>query len=1102
MKMLKRIGLSVVISLQMALQPLAIAYAETPNSQESELGYSAVLKPIDSWYISNQKILVYDSLGKTVQYEMALGQAMVQRPKFSYGGKLSPTLDENHRLVVDARRGANAKGQGGILVARQEIPTLAPAAAMTYDKELLMMVDQSGRVIATDIGALNHLFPVSAIFAQIDSLADLDIDFTKANVSVQMLTSGVAPFTKSDIYPGARMPFNLKGDPVLKAGDLLITLTASNGQRQILGVVPRGKTHAIMASTMEYLAVRAMLVKNSENMNARIVQRLAVEKSRDAELMEGIESLEERSAVIPELANAITALTESDIEFLAGRADVHRKLVHRERDMFGLDTWAERFKTLLGNARAQNPNFPVAEVTDVWQRLAVPGKKPYDSEDQYDTPIKEYYVQYAQIAGALAVMGGLGLIATNASPEVYQGVSMMDQAYLAATYYSSALRDATYVWYDMASVAVQSLAIPAIIGTSMAMGYVATAAGSMSADWKGNLGAHLRDLSRTWGPEAMNKWQRIVTAGNRGFASAVSAHIRLLEDKVGLNQKTLIASLTYGQNPFKRIQITSDEGETKTRFLGFNSWRLSKHELNSEALQKLAHISETVAKKDRLRSHAKILAAAAVYKEYGIDMSTLLLLESGKTPALADLRALYTDPKKKEIWELTTEQILKDLLKFPKEIREDIADISPAEIKEFYDDDVKAAKYIISLDPTRVLIKKLRIKSGKMAWQLWQGVLNLGRDHYSYLKGQEADRFTAGQTEKEYVSDTTMSTIFPALFGPRANGATSPEKLAATSRAPFFTSYQHMSDIAMNTIIHFFIAASRNAILYRTDGPELETNYDPYENIEHQTAMSKLSFAKSTWGWLKTCLSPFKGDLGGFIVNRQFNEFTIVQGYFLLSVATRMTLGHQSFSDADYGFWYFWLAGTWKFSWPWIPIGPGYKAYTNQFKERDAALTSARLKVLRSQRTETDNPEALLQKGLNELRALYGKYKPELLPALENAIAGKDLEKIVDLSINNAPFAKEASSSLNFWLNWAAALTTTAMAISLMVETYDADYHSIGTLAKWAGISTALTTLSYFLLSRDAWTRFDYLGKLRKLGLKSCADFLTPEDNIPKYPTE
>src|SRR5262249_28337534 len=88
---------------------------------------------------------------------------------------------------------------------------------------------------------------------------------------------------------------------------------------------------------------------------------------------------------------------------------------------------------------------------------------------------------------------------------------------------------------------------------------------------------------------------------------------------------------------------------------------------------------------------------------------------------------------------------------------------------------------------------------------------------------------------------------------------------------------------------------------------------------------------------------------------------------------------------------------------------------------------------------------------------------------------------VVDFSMNTPPFAKESSSALATILNYGAAIVTTALAITLMKNTYHEDYLTVGNFAKWVVISSGLTALSWVTMSKAAAEHFQFAERIQKL---------------------
>lgn len=1056
---------------------LPVAYAAPTDSAASQIE-NATLGTRTSSFLVGAYVDVFNGSEKAL-YKIDLnrrGQSI--HPQFT--PPLRIRIDENRNLIFEAWIGSDSTGQGGSLISRMHLPSLPKVLTYTLDKNLLSIITVTGEVWTTDLAVNTHLYPNPPLFFQTGNLAHLNLNFSNLDVQAKFLTPGSEPFSMNDLAAGAVLP-EIEGKTTLHAGDLMITATINN-QKKVLSVQPRDLMHDLMKKQFNYHALRAMMLQNDPEMIEKVrkvLERVREDQDELETMMAKIEADEQSN---PAIAASLKALPQDYIDTLLSRASWHQTSAESARDRFTLAEWPERFNKLVKTAEVQNPNatpeYLKAITESGWQDLVKPAtERAKSAEDRYEIPKENYIKTYKWLAGITLLTAAIGAISFD--PTIVKHVAAIDWIYEHLV--MDVLKHPQYVWYNVGSIISQSLLIPIVVGLSVYSGNLISKVGAMAEKWDSKTGIIIRDFAKTWGAKAMNPWQRIVTFGNRLFGKAQSAHIRLIEDV--LRQKNLFPVVTAGMNPFRRVEIRTRDNQVKKQFLGFTNPFQKKDDITLEAVQKNYHFAEALSEKDQLRSQAYLLAAVAVAEEYKIDLSTLLMMSENQSPTYNDLKALLEDPKKSQEFLLTTEAIHRELLRLPSEVRKDLAHKMPAEIKKQYDFDVKIAKKIVSLDPTRKFLKQLRIRSSRFTIETFQGLLNLGRQSYDVLNTKTASRYASFNTAEGYIADTNMSILFPAFFGARAD-LSRPADLAASSN--FWTGYisnPHLSDQGMNTIIHLIIAASNSAILFEKNSlGVLEEQYKPMEDIAVESKDTHDGYLKSLWDWIKVSVNPLRGDIGGYALRKQMNSISILQGNFLFSMTTRLVLGAQNLHDAFFGFWLFWLAGNITFGWPWMPVQAGYKAYAEEFNVRNGQLTEARRNLLYSKRDVSPQEAAkLVEEGMQELRDLYQQHKPELLGELDSLIKTRDIDALVKMTLEKPPFNKAPSPKLMTSLMYVVGIITTALAIELMTQTYNPAYLNMATIGSWVGYSFLFTGGLWLTMSRASWQRFDIANRIKRI---------------------
>ncbi|MGE3681202.1 MAG: hypothetical protein AB7G93_05695 [Bdellovibrionales bacterium] len=1028
-------------------------------------------------FMADAKVHVFNGK-ETLQYTLSLDEILHQKLHPQFVAPLRFRI-ENRRLVIEAWIGADQSGEGGKLISFLELPHLPNVVGFTRDRHLLSIITENGDVWTTDVAALTHLYPTVPMFFKTGSVAHLGLDLSGRNVQAKFLTPGSASFTLDDVYPNAVLP-ELDGKVFLGAGDLLITAEIE-GRRRVLGVHSRSMIHECFKAQFRYHAYRALLLKNDPTQIQKLRAILEEAQSGEEEFARMVEAIEKQEGANPAVALALKAIPEQSLDVLLSRARWHGRAAANARDGFTLMEWPERLRRLREHAEIHYPDADPARLAEMvernWQLFVNPSQeRPVTAEDGYEIPTSYYVKTYAFMAAVSVV--GLGFAASTLDPTIVKQVGALD--YLFNTIITEVLQHPEYTWHNLGSVVSQFIVIPVILMASIYAGNAISLVGITVDDWKNSLGVYLRDFSRKWGSSAMTSWQRIVTFGERVFGKAQSAHLRMIEGL--MRQRTLIPAISAGVNPFEVVEVKT-EGEVKQRLVGFMNPFQGKDSLARETVEKVRGFSEIVNERDRLRQMAFLLAAAAIEEQYNVDPATLIILgESNTSLTHQQIRDLLEDPRKAQEHEITTEEIHRAFLRLPRNLRSEIAESLPAEIQRQYSFHRTIAQRIVAMDPTRKTLKQLRTKCKRLALSVLKGTLNLGRQHYDTLNTDVASRYAAAATGHGFMPDWIMMVLYPAVHGDRAK-LDKPDDLAASSN-PWtgWNSYPHLADQAMGVIIHFIIASSRNALLFAKKMLEVPDDaYRPMEEIQYASRLTHEGFWKSLVGWVSASFNPLRADIGGFILTRQLNELTIVQGYFLLAVLSRVFLGQQSFDDAFFAFWYFWLSGLWFFALPWLPVQQGYKAYSEEFDGRDQNLVTARSHLAQSQRDVlTERAEKLKSQGFAEIRGLYAQYRPRLLEELDALIASGDVAAVIQFTLDKPPYEKAPNSGLFTSLNWAVGLLTTALGLILMVNSYHDEYLTASNIGMWAVLSASFTGIAWLGLSRAAWERWDYAGKLRR----------------------
>lgn len=1113
-----------LLSAQMAFSPLASVSWAKDETEERELLQKELLDtpeqhelnemadrmqngqdiPLtDPFHLMGQYVEVYDGHDKPIS-TYSLDVPGVGLPPLAYTSLNARFNPETKMLILEAERGANEKGEHGQLVARHYIPNFN-IASLARDDEMLAFIDDQGHIDVMDWG-----FVVQAAFHEKIPIATdawkpkTALNLNGHKVTTTYLTEGVVPFQTSDLAPDAVIQLDENNQPVLRSGDLMVTVDG-----KVIGVFDRAGFHKQIALAQAILVRQAKILSQTAESIPSVSADLKQQEHDMDEFDRRYEELEQATTLDPALAMAVHSMGQY-AGALQARVQEHLRFSERENGIFNLKEWSERFEIIRRTAEKQNADLSVVNLERDWQKYA--GDHPFvDEEENINKLPASFYIKWAAIATAVTAA-----MAAPAAIEHFQlqNIAAMNFIYSHAP---AVLKDAQYRWPLIYGSIFLTSVWPAAIGASVAAKKGLEFLNQRYQDSKTGFGRKIRDIAKEW--IDLKPFQRINSFGMRKIYSEITlgVHITLAERLA--SQKALFTAINNGLNPFKRVLPESPEGKkvgiTKPTYLGFNNPFQSRASLHDDVVTKIKLQSEEFAKKQRLKAHAWLLAAVVVAEKYDIDLSTLLEMEGKAAPTLKDLRALYENPDAAKHWEDVTVELQKHILELPFDAgKGEMQKVSISLLQEQYQKAKEVAEKLNAMTDSEKTLRKLRMKFKKWSLARVFDVVNLGRETYTFFKSIHPNDYVSAQVEREFVPDHLLCVYLIALVGGRAD-LSRPQDLAASMTFPW-TTPAHLTDMGNNLYIHFFVAAARTAYLYQRIKPKEESTYKPWEDITvgpyaRPSAWSRLkgwvkginplssaqqenavapqkgakkgepntrqAFLPGLKRWTADTLNPLKSDLAGTLWRGQVRQIRMVQAFFLTNMLLRMFPppmfeGGQTFSHALMGTMFCFLAGVWYISPFWLPAQAGNNAHQEFFQAVNERIRAARRHLLWAKReTNPEKREDQMLSSSAEMMALYAQYKPDALNDLDIAadLEGQ-VDQLIELSQKTPPVEQAPNSFLMEIPTLFGAFASTYAAIPMMVKSYDPNFLNAGSLLEWLGITTAGMAAVYWGFSAKAWS--------------------------------
>lgn len=723
-----------------------------------------------------------------------------------------------------------------------------------------------------------------------------------------------------------------------------------------------------------------------------------------------------------------TASDAQKLEFLARQAsELSENAVTEERKAL----YRQLYTKWLADAEAQQRlNTPEGHARG-WQATLelAPRDNPLSSKGEKPAKlISERAAEWRIIGTSVAAV-----TAYLAGAFAYTGFEVLQQfqvlTFIYEHMYPDVMKDMIYRIPLSQHVFAWVALIPGIISSSYLFGRTLDVIAKAYKNSNTAFGAFIRDTQRVWG-SSMADFQRVTSAGLRAYSYLVYPYLREIIEKT-LRQRAFLSAYEHGINPFRRINRNSEVGKAlgleRSEFVGLSNPFAEMKPLdyakravdptgvfilNNEAVnttERKQRIQSALEQQNvRLQSLAWMLATLVVSNKSGIDPATLLQVsETRATPE--DLRAIFNDPKKQREWELLSSEIEKDLRsRNALSIRQEVSSLSPEKIAEFYAAAQEAADKISKQSEFRqnVALRWKKVKSAPMNAFNFLFLQN-GRSDALFLRSLVADRFVSNQVNQEFRYDHLMVVLVSAFIGKRAD-LSNPSKLSAEAGGFMWTSHEHNYDMVMNTFAHFFVSGASLALVFQKLRALEETRYMPKETLTYTSDPRKEGLLRGIGNWLsfgygerekdfgrddraeRTNLFQkgvnyaynfgTQGDIGGIMVKRVFKRLNTIQAGLSLAVTFRTIIGGQDFVTAMSAWALMFMAGHWFYGWIWDPIQRGNQMIEERISRNDREFEAAKFKIHRGLK---ENDIELVQKGYDEMRALYEKHNPKVIQQLK-----------------------------------------------------------------------------------------------------------------------
>jgi hypothetical protein len=827
--------------------------------------------------------------------------------------------------------------------ATHKIPSVKPVA-FARDKEMMIVVDQSGMLLAIDIGYARikaFTSPIPVIPLKQSNLTPEEMKSVKAT----FISRGVKPMDRST-NPAHIFPVDKQGGTpheIISAGDLALYTETSGKQRLQIGQFDRDVIRTQLFTAQANLALMAFSISPPDDAG-KVIDATAkmMEQSQKAE-----DAAVDRSGLSESEREALSSVS---MDRLMARAKANQAL--QERDKFSRQEWhdyqallIERAKTVDGKGQAERDLRDAAakgELGSDWQEMAKRAQK--SSADEWADPRPTWYrMLSSKSVRMMAIISAGGAAAAGIAANTAWGVQAFNYAY--ENYWPEVLKDSVY----RVTLLKSSLALLSFVPLTYLIG-MAAAAKSGFAPVK----ALAAQTIRVYAWISLPFWHRLS----------------------GLTrQPNLLRAMAQGFSPLKKVKADSALGQRlvleKDIRPGISNPLKPTSERAAEETRNAKVLSAMAQQKARVNALAWLLALQAASAEAGVDPATLATLTGadGENYSKEQIEKIANDPKFKENWAKLATELEMELGKIARnEYIEDLNKIEPSEMERLFKIAQAKAKEIRERDRTGRVLAGLKQKWVQFGPRLAKGFATFGKAENDFLNNVVPNDFVVSQFWKQFVVDYWLSVVQIGVIGDRSD-MKHPDHLAAKEGAFLWTTPGHRFDMVDQIRIYVLSVPASFAMTYQDPSQVRETGYDPIENISMEGRQVRESFRKGIKTWIKVAFDPTQADQYGKIAMRGLvRSIKTMQYGLVMSLVARVVAAGQGIGPALGAFVYGMIWSKWAYGFPWDPINLGNQRYENKFAERKAQLTAANAKV--AQGLRLDDAE-LLRAGYDELARLY-----------------------------------------------------------------------------------------------------------------------------------
>ena len=1081
------------------LSPLNASFETDPNGNSNDEngptseGLEHYLKsektPLDSFYLINQD-LAYKDISVPL-YSLSDSPLNLTYDHLDY------IIEGNDFIVIGTFRGKE--------IARHIFRGIG-IHSFIIDNEILFAVTREGQLHAIDTVFLKRNVFKGPIPVFQNLLTNTNF---KTPLFMNFWTRGLPPSIVSNINEDSSsiFPHDRNGKIFFSGGDLVLH-RGPKGNSKAFAILSRQVLAQKIEEKLEELVIRSSITSTE------------VFENLDPKLLAKFESQINMQVSADDLSQlAIRSVPSESIKRLIAQAD---RLTSENRlyDKASLNEWIGSYQILrkqaLKNSKKISENVNLSEN---WQALlssAMNDGKPLMQKPGF---FKKYGLTMAALTGVASSIGFVYL--TDA-----QSV-MVALDYLYAHAVPPILKISEWRFPLLASVTSLISIIPLVQAVAWLSPYTMMTVSKGLKKVSKTLSNAIWNVATTW--KSLDIWQRIVTMGARVYSIisvAMWNHLGTI-----LNQPQLFRTLKLGLNPFEQIKKNSALGKkinlSEDMALGVNNPFLNKADLEKISIKQQQSSQYITQENLKTRHKAFQLIALTLYQNEEIDPASLaMILSNNSQTDFLDAKQFkdLTNEKQKE-WLALTEIIVKDWIEIASNNDQLFDNISAEDFLLMYQKAKEKINKYKNLSGFKKRLVIFKDQTNRLLRKFKQDTLLLGVSDARLLKTVYADSFVSDQVKKTFVSDHILVAALPAFWGDRADptnamipggNADGSDRNLLTFRpsdgslANFWTNPEHMMDIWLNVTAHFFGGAAKQILLYQGEPIVEETNYLPAETflINQKPATEGLLIGSAKW--IANTIDTRKSALGNFYLKTFSRQLRTVQAGLILSLTFRFIATNPTLENALMGWYFFFIAGTWGYAWPWTIIGQGNNLEDKRIKMNSIKLLELQTKL--SQALRFSDQESINETSLT-LFELYEE-NPKILEKINKLIGEKpnaDLNhsytiwahRFLLLTQEFPPFPTQPNPMPSWISTWAGAISTTYLAIPLGILSLDPNFMTASNMLIQTVESGLMFAAAYFLIGKNGlwsktldkmdWIRNNFHKKTngKSEEVKSCKDILS-----------